>query len=272
MDDLSFLVQETLKQNELRQLGEWQEEDGEEVWEPVTFEPEVIAELPVSAGIFFHLVHQGGTFIVRTLESKNIKEDHALIIQSPESYPSLRLVDGSGPQIHRLKWFAVETFEEAQAIHGRIGQRRFPLREEDVCNISDPGFSWWMEESDNGFTLHSKMSVLKESMTRLGPLADPKLAPHRLSDLATSLSFLPLKLEVSIENSRFHMKADSDAWIALEFAKIFSQGVISQDIFDIFRLLGKRGVPSATLESSWFFLREVAAVRKFWIKISELLD
>lgn len=32
MDDLSFLVQETLRVHELRQLGEWEEEDGEEVW------------------------------------------------------------------------------------------------------------------------------------------------------------------------------------------------------------------------------------------------
>ncbi len=272
MDDLSFLVQETLNQNELRQLGEWQEEDGEEVWEPLVFEMEKVPELPSSAGVFFHLVHQGGTFIVRTLESHNIKKDHALIVQSPESYPTLRLVDGSGPQVHRLKWFAVETFEEAQAIHGRIGQRRFPIREEDVCNISDPGFSWWMEESDHGFTLYSKMSMLKESITRLGPLADPKLAPHRLSELATALSYLPSNLDVSIENSRFHMKAESETWIALEFAKVFSQGLISQEIFDIFRLLDKRGVPGSILESSWFFLREVAAVRKFWIKISEILD
>jgi len=272
MDDLSFLVQETLRVNELRQLGEWEEEDGEEVWEPTIVEAPAAVVAPEKPGVLYHLIHQSGTFIVRSLACENMAHDFQKISENPEEFPSLRLVDSNGAQLKRLAWFATESKEEAEVIHSRIGHRRFPLREEEVCNLSDPGFSWWIEPNENGFVLHSKMAVLKEGLTRLGPIADAQVAPHRWSELTEALSHLPLEVNLSLENSRFIMSASKNNWVIEEFGRIFTHGVVSEDLYDLFRLMSKRGVSASTLESSWFFLKELAVVRRFWKEIMQSLD
>lgn len=229
--------------------------------------------VPVKPGVLFNFVQQGGTFIVRTLVSQNLAEDFAKITANPEEFPTLRLVDSVGPQLKRLNWFECETTEAAEAIHARIGHRRFPCREEDVCNLSDPGFSWWLEKSSQQFSVHSKMSFMKDGVVRLGPLADAQLAPHRWSELSEVLSQLPLKLNVNVESTRLHMDGGADeAWIVEEFERVFAEGVVSNELQDIFRLLSKRGAVVSTLESAWFFLLEVAAVRRFWIEIEKRLD
>jgi hypothetical protein len=275
MDDLSFLVQETMRINELRQAGVSVEdlEDGEEFWTPATVPAAQPRSAPDRPGVLFHLEHQGGTFIVRTMPSANLAESVALITATPEDFPSLRLIHDEQIQLHLLSWFACETLEEAEVVHARLGHRRFPLREEDVCNLSDPGFSWWLEAKSGSFVAHSKMGLLRENLVRLGPIADAQIAPHRWNELASLLSHLPLALNVSNETSRLTMSASSqDAWVVDEFCRVFMEGKISSELTDIFRLLGRRGVPAGLLETSWFFLKEMSVVRLFWIEIEERLS
>ena len=51
MDDVSFLVQETMRLSEKRLMGEI--EDGEETWEPMFLES--VEPAPQAPGLFFHL-------------------------------------------------------------------------------------------------------------------------------------------------------------------------------------------------------------------------
>jgi hypothetical protein len=275
MDDLSFLVQETMRLTDLRQAGVHGEdlEDGEEFWTPVEAAPPQTRAAPEAPGVLFHLEHQGGTFIVRTMPSRNLAKSVALIAASPEDFPTLRLIQAEQLQLHLLKWFACETPEEAEVVHARLGHRRFPMREEEVCNLSDPGFSWWLEAQSGSFVAHTKMGKLRENLVRLGPIADPQIAPHRWNELATLLSHLPLALNVSNETSRLTMTAEpKDRWVVDEFCRVFLEGKMSSDLTDLFRLLGRRGVPTGLLETSWFFLKEMSVVRRFWIDIEELLS
>lgn len=274
MDDLSFLVQETMRINDLRQAGIRVEdlEDGEEFWTPVETPAAQPRVAPAKPGVLFHLEHQGGTFIVRTMPSAQLAESLELITATPEDFPTLRLINDEQTQLHLLNWFACETFEEAEVIHTRLGHRRFPLREEDVCNLSDPGFSWWLEAQSGSFTLHCKMGLLRENLVRLGPLADAQIAPHRWNELSSLMAHLPLAVNVSNEGSRLTMTSSAqDAWVVDEFCRVFIEGKISSELTDIFRLMGRRGVPAGLLETSWFFLKEMSAVRQFWIEIEERL-
>ena len=272
-DDLSFLVQETFRVNELRQNGILEEEleDGEEFWTPAKAVAQT-RKLPQAPGLFFHLAQQSGTFIIRTLASANLALDHASISQHPEEYPSLRLVSAEGSELEQLDWFTCDSLEEAQMVHARVGHRRFPLREEEVCNLSDPGFSWWLESRAGSFTLYSKRSVLKAGPESIGPLADPQLAPHRWQELTSLLAQLPLELGMGMEGSRYYMSAAQDAWVVDEFSRVFREGVISPELNDLFRLLNKRGVPTGQLETCWFFLSEMAAIRRFWLAIEDRLS
>lgn len=274
MDDLSFLVQETMRINDLRQAGVRVEdlEDGEEFWTPVDSPAPVAEVIPATPGVLFHLEHQGGTFIVRTMPSAQLAQSVEQITAHPEDFPTLRLIYEDQVQLHLLKWFACETLEEAEVIHKRLGHRRFPLREEDVCNLSDPGFSWWLEAKAGSFILHCKMGLLRENLVRLGPLADAQIAPHRWNELASLMAHLPLGVDVSNEGSRLTMSSTGqDGWVVDEFCRVFIEGKISTELTDIFRLLGRRGVPAGLLETSWFFLKEMSVVRQFWIEIEERL-
>ncbi|MFP5457939.1 MAG: hypothetical protein ACLGG7_04340 [Bacteriovoracia bacterium] len=269
MDDMSFLVEETFRLSDRRLMGEL--EDGEETWEPQAEDLDEVV-VPSAPGLVFHLEQSRGTFVVRTLPTENMQLAVAAIKESPEDYPSLRFVTDVGGNFSKLRWFEFATLGEAEVVHQRVGQRRFPQREEDVCNLSDPGFSWWLEPTHDGFVIHSKMGLLKEGLTRLEPLADAQLAPYRWNVLAQILGQLPIDVEIRQENNRLVMSAQNDQWLLQEFLSIFKRGEVTQELQDVFRLLSKRGTPPALLETCWFFLTEMAAVRRFWMAVEDQLD
>lgn len=269
MDDLSFLVEETFRLSELRLVVDL--EDGEETWDP---QAPLLAPLvaPSAPGLVFHLEQSRGTFVVRTHPCQDLRATVAAIQEAPEDYPSLRFVTEAGGDFAKLGWFEFATLGEAEVVHQRVGQRRFPQREEEVCNLSDPGFSWWLEATRDGFVVHSKMGLLKEGLTRLGPLADAQLAPYRWNVLAQILGQLPIDVEIRQENNRLVMTAHEDQWLLQEFLSLFKRGEVTPELQDVFRLLSKRGTPPALLETCWFFLTEMAAVRRFWMAVEAQLD
>lgn len=261
MDDMEYLVQETFRLNQMLHTGEAH-----------TFKFES-GKIPHGPGILYHLQNSGPVFVIRTFVSQDVARDHALALEHPEEYPSLKLLaDGGVPQ-ERLQWFTTETLNQAEHVHSRMGQRRFPRREEDVCNLSDPGFSWWLENQAAGFTVYGKMNWVREGLTRLGPVHDVNLAGARWIELATALTALPVPVDVSNEVSRFQMSAAQEhSWLIEEFRRVFTVGEVSDELRDMFIILGKRGASASHLESCWFFLQEVAAARKFWLQIQTQLS
>jgi len=261
MDDMEYLVQETMRLNHMLQTG---------TSRPFKYQS---SKIPTGPGILYHLQNSGPVFVVRTWVSDDLAKDHATIIRHPEEYPSLKLLTDGGDPSERLQWFSTQTRNQAEHVHARIGQRRFPRREEDVCNLSDPGFSWWMESSSTTFTLYGKMNWVKEGLVRLGPLHDVNLATPHWTELATVLSFLPVPLDVITEVSRFQMSGTREhSWLIEEFRRVFTQGEVSDELRDMFVILGKRGALNSQLESCWYFLQESAAARKFWLQIQTQLS
>lgn len=261
MDDLEYLVQETFRLNQMLQEGEDR---------PFKYER---GNVPQGPGILYHLQNSGAVFVVRTFVSQDIAKDYSAALEHPEEYPSLKLLADGGAPRERLQWFSTETLDQAEHVHGRMGQRRFPRREEDVCNLSDPGFSWWLESHGASFTVYGKMNWVREGLTRLGPVHDVNLAGARWSELATALTALALPVNVTNEVSRFQLSAaEEHAWLIEEFRRVFTVGEVSDELRDMFVILGKRGAQPAHLESCWYFLQEVATARKFWLQIQTQLS
>lgn len=262
MDDLSFLVKQTYK----HQSQDWMEDD-EEGWEPeIQFN-----SLPQKPGLFFHVDHLGGTFVIRSLLSQSLAQDFERIKGAPEEYPSLRLLSDNRIQWHKLNHFECELFEEAEMLHQRLGMRRFPVKEESVCNISDPGFSLWFEKTKSGFTLHPKIKNLTPNLVRLGPLVDSKIAQRRWMELSEVMNELPLGLDLSLENGSLTFSSQ-ESWLSEAVESVFSRGEFSAELMDVFKLLARRTKHLAQLETGWFFLQEVALARRFWIKVESELD
>jgi hypothetical protein len=248
MDDMEFLVNETFRINGQTDI------------------PRPI--IPHAPGVLYHLQEGAAMFVVRTLVVEDVAEAFAKVLASPEEYPSLRLLEDHGDPEARLRWFTTETKDIAQHLHERVGQRRFPKREEDVCNLSDPGYSWWLEATASKMSLHGKLHQVRDGVRCLGPLHDVNIGTVRWGELATLLAHLPVEVEVEIGSAKFGLAAQAAPWLVEEFTRVFSDGEVSQELRELFRIMGKRGGSATALESCWFFLQEAAAVRRFWREIS----
>ena len=102
MDEIEYLVNETFKHFD-------------ENFAHVESKPELmmkedqdLTEFPNEAGVLYHIQKATSVFVVRTMVSQNIREDFHKIMDRPEDYPSLRLLEAGAEDIsERLKFFLV---------------------------------------------------------------------------------------------------------------------------------------------------------------------
>ncbi|WP_408097634.1 hypothetical protein ACJVC5_01600 [Peredibacter sp. HCB2-198] len=272
MDEIELLVNETFKHFDSN-FGE-----GREMMEPMSIEDmegysqeeipqEENNEFPEGPGLIYHVQKATSVFVVRTFVSQNIREDYIQILERPENYPSLRLLEGGIEDLaHRLKFFMVEESSQAEIIHDQIHNRRFPMREEMMCNISDPGFSWWLTKKQKGFQISFTMSVASEDIIKLGPLGDRELAIRNFQSLESLVTSAGIEMNIQNETNRVQFN-DCEEFILEELKDVFEFGVITDTMTDLFRILSKQTNDVSSLQTTWFYLQELAAMRRFWIQI-----
>jgi hypothetical protein len=268
MDEISMLVAETYRHLNSNFLEIHNFSDSPEDIEKLTeLAQSDLDEVPVGPGVLYHIQKSTSIFVVRTLASQNLQEDFKKITLAPEDYPSLRLIDGEKKLTQELRYFSVEDFSQAEIIHDQISNRRFPVFEERMCNLSDPGFSWWMLKTEKGFHVSFNLSVQGgENTVKLGPLGDQQLATKTFIDFAELLgkSGLPFNVQNEINRIQF---TEGDSFLMSEFQDLFELGVIGEGLTKLFKLLAKRKQNAIHLETTWFYLQELAALRRFWIQV-----
>lgn len=262
MDDIEKLVAETFKHFQ----ENFQEEVAEEV-EASSLE-EVYEGYPDGPGVIYHIQKSTSIFVIRTLVSTNIKMDYQKITLRPEDYPSLRLVENNSPlAAEKLRFFPVENQNQAEIIHDQLNNRRFPMQEEMLCNLSDPGFSWWLTKRENSFQLAFTLSINEsEESVKLGPLGDHQLALRNFQSFENLLRSSGLDLNIENEANRVQFGNGESLFIE-ELQDLFEFGVVGEGLTDIFRILAKRCKEQSLIETTWFYLHELAAMRRFWIQI-----
>lgn len=265
MDEIQLLVEETYKHYE-RYLETGSLEDITPAPAPMRPDDEMTS-FPEGPGILYHIQKSASVFVIRTMVSENIRQDYFKILEMPEDYPSLRLLEGNEEDLQRrLKFFIVENQGEAEIIHDQLHNRRFPIHEEMMCNLSDPGFSWWLTKKDQGFQLSFTMSVAPENTIKLGPLGDKELALRNFQAFEKMVSDAGIAINIQNETNRVQF-TDCEEFILEELKDIFEFGVITQTLKDLFKILARRSTDVSQLEGSWFYLHELAAMRRFWIQI-----
>jgi len=227
--------------------------------------------IPQGPGIIYHIQKSMGLFVLRTFISLNIRNDYVNILEEPGNYPALRLLEGSG-QVDissRLRFFSVQNSLHAEMIHDQINNRRFPIEEETLCNISDPGFSWWLSTKGKGFKISFNLAHSEyEGYIKLGPLGDQNVALKQFEHLSSILQQSGLDLEMQAEVNRFSLD-EGEALIIEELRKLFEEGIISESLAHLFKLLARNYKDHTSLESTWFYLDELASMRKFWIQVQD---
>jgi hypothetical protein len=262
MDDMEFLVAETFKH--LHETFQVQQEERNEVQAPLN---DFMKSYPEGPGVIYHVQKTIAVFVIRTLVSKNIREDYLKILERPEDYPSLRLTDMSGAIQDGLRFFMVENSSEAEIIHDQLHNRRFPFHEEMMCNLSDPGFSWWLTKKPEGFQLSFTMSISdQDENLKLGPLGDRELAIRRFQGFENLVASAGIGMNIQNEMNRVQF-TDCEEFIREELKDLFEFGVVTQTLKDLFKILAKKTSDHSLLEEIWFYLNELAAMRRFWIQI-----
>lgn len=227
-----------------------------------------VNEFPEEPGVLYHLQKSSSLFVIRTLVSKNIREDYQKIIDSPEEYPSLRLVEGDSKDIEKkLRFFILDNHLQAEIVHDQISNRRFPVDEEIMCNLSDPGFSWWLTKKVNGFQLSFTLSVGLDAETiKLGPVGDQQMALRNFQLMEILMQKAGLDLNIQNESNRVQFN-EGEEFLLEELKDLFEFGVVGEGLINLFKLVSRRISDHSQLETIWLYLQEIAAMRRFWIQI-----
>lgn len=268
MDEIQMMVNETFKHfHENYQKSETEA--------PVTAPESGLMNtgLPTDPGVLYHIQKSTSVFVIRTLVSRNIREDYLKILENPDEYPSLRLIDEENSDIEgRLRFFVVENPYQAEVIHDQLNNRRFPRDEEMMCNLSDPGFSWWLTLREGSLQVAFNLSSSMENGTiKLGPLGDRELAVRNFLLFGELLVRSGIPVAVQNEPNRVVFE-EEESLLLEEIRDLFEMGVMGQGLIDLFKLLSKRSLEEGSLESLWYYFQELASVRRFWIQVSYDLE
>lgn len=265
MDDIEFMVAETFKH--LRENFH----STTMVESSTTFDEsasEYENELPVEPGLIYHLQKSTSLFVIRSFVSRNIREDYQKILETPEDYPSLRLLEGGREGVEKkMRFFILDNHLQGEIIQDHISNRRFPIDEEMMCNLSDPGFSWWLTKKNNGFQLSFTLSVNSDASTvKLGPIGDQQLALKSFQQMEALMTEAGLDLNIENESNRVQFN-NGEELLLEELKDLFEYGVMGEGMTHLFKLLARRISDHTKLESLWFYFQEIAAMRRFWIQI-----
>ena len=216
-----------------------------------------------SPGIIFYLNINSDTFCLRALASGNIKE----------TLESLKVQDEDISNLLRINWdifdqelltFSTSSFAEAEILVDNLANRRLPIREEAVCNLSDLGVSWWMESSDRKIKIFFQNYRVgpTSNFIRLGPLGESIIAMKRFKRM----------IEIFKENNCLKMSSLTDQSLEMDFDlsrkelyeemyRFFFEGV-SLSHNSIFLKNGKD-------ETLRLYLNELSLTRRLWLQITQ---
>jgi hypothetical protein len=271
-DDISFLVSETLKDAESKQepkAGLFSSFFGN------SREEELPEEVP---GLFYHLQIKASTFVIRIHTSENLREDYKSIMKHPDMYPSLRLEEGSDELRDKVQYFECDSVNVARSIKKQLGNKRFPLYEENVFNVSDPSDSWWVAANDTKISIYFKLSQTKNlsNLTKIGPLGDSSESLETFSQLYGYFKMLFPIEDYSSAHGQFSMSVSSDDNLMFNlFKKLLVEGEVDHEFWEYLRNLEFNSAEQPyydSLKKANYFMMELAMLRNFWKTIETQLD
>ncbi len=220
---------------------------------------------PIGPGILYRVVTGGSTFSLRGIACESIKETYDELNDGDRSIrSSLKIEENEEVEIHH---FRCDFIEQAEVVMDQLFNRRFPLYEDMLCNLSDPGYSWWMEPNQESLIVYFKsQSIERENnLIKLGPIGDDLLAHRRFGELKQSLSSLFSVREFSCDERRLIIKpVDSSSKGYKALRDIFDTGRSPNDL---------SGFGSNEIgRTLFFYLNELASVRNFWSQLAIKLE
>lgn len=221
--------------------------------------------LPEGPGIIYKIDNGSSTFCVRGFSAPNIREAFQEIADLSSSKRVVLKLEKEST-LDEVQFFETKSFELAEAIREQIVNRRFPHQEDAVCNISDPGYSWWMNLLPNGFEIFFRSHGINraEKYIQLGPIGDGGVAALRMNQARTLLrSSFPIS-EYSCDDKSFTVTSTKPEHLSfVSFKNIFLEGVNQTEL---------ENFPDNSVgRTLFYYFHELAIVRKFWIEVKTKL-
>lgn len=223
-------------------------------------------DAPEGPGILYRLDKGISTFCLRGLVSEDLHWDlEAIERQDVDVMRSLKIDDEE--QIGEIRYFMTDDYPMAETVADQLINRRFPRQEAMLCNLSDPGFSWWMNLSSRGFNIYFQSHGIErdDSLIQLGPLGDPLIASRRLGRaLSVFRQIFPVN-EYSATDKFFEVSCTHEENPGFEaFCRLFTHGEFAFE-----ELLERFSGDDLTL---FLYLREIAALRRLWLQVQKELE
>ena len=212
---------------------------------------------PESPGIVFFIDESAGSFCVRgqAFDTAPDLNDKETLIKENRRFS----------KAETLHWFSCKNIESAEMLCDQIANRRFPFEEESICNISNPGASWWLEIEDRKIKIFFKPLGRKDYLEKLGPIGDSEISKIRWQRAKSILMQKVFDLEVEV----------TDQLVSLDFKSASFGDSYFNDIVDILRHgknnFDKTEFSSVEGQTFYLYLEELANTRRFWTKIEDLL-
>lgn len=255
-DDISFLVQETF--NEAAKFADRAK----------------LLEVPEdTSGVLFHVEKQSSTFVVRIKVCHDLAHDFNKAYKNIDEFPELRLEEAS-----ELKFFATDSLQLAQSIKNQFANKRFPIFEEDVLNVSDPGDSWYMDLGSKNIRINFKLSGTHklDHFLKLGPLGDLAETTKNFSQLGGYFQMLfPLNDYVCTSNQLEIVCGESQNKVFLGLKNLFESGEANPEFWEALRSLEQEHMSSNfidSLQQANQYMLSLGQLRSFWIKASSSLS
>lgn len=215
-------------------------------------------KLPQNPGVLYRLEFGVSTFSIRGFACENIAQSYEKFLSHSEvERECLRWKQGD--EVRSIKHFTLPFKEWGEVISDQLIGKRFPYFEEKICNLSDPGLSWWMEKLENGVHLFFgvRRSKRDAKTINLGPIGDACIAIKRFRDAKDLFTeVFDLKEFACTDNSVTLVSSSEENSFFQNFQRIFEKGEFSKDLESV--------INHRTL---YYYLNEISQMRAFWINV-----
>lgn len=206
--------------------------------------------VPEACGVLYKVRKGISTFVLNILPSHNLSADYA------------KFANGEQEGVYFLE---TEYYELAEIIRDQVANKRFPVNEDTFCNIGDPGFSWWLKATADELDIFFKNSFFagSEDLVKLGPIGEPTIARVCFNQSADFLSKILPIVAFSCDEKRLKLQISEKNNPVFENLKY---ALINGDLNYLKAVGIERHGPQLS-----FFYNELVVVRKFWIKVENII-
>ena len=252
----------------------YEEQNYEEQVKPEIEEPEynqenqeVQTSVVEGPGVVYKLEKGISTYCLRGYATDDMSwELDALERQDPQAMKKLRMNDEES--IEDISFFSTHDEAFAETLVDQLVNRRFPRQEAIVCNISDPGFSWWLSCDELGFEVYFQSHGIErdENLIQLGPLGDPFIAYQFFKK---SFSFLKSQFSINeFSATEKGLRVSCGQSSVGEFQKLvqlFIDGSFpwESDVFSSTKSMDK---------GLLLYFYELSLLRSFWVRVQDRLN